>query len=62
MRTIKCKEDKILGNGSYGTVTRGFDLNNRISMAIKRIYLGPEREIETNKKELIKEVDFLKDL
>ena len=31
-------------------------------MAIKRIYLGPEREIETNKKELIQEVNFLKDL
>ena len=31
-------------------------------MAIKRIYLGPEREIENNKKELIKEVNFLKEL
>lgn len=31
-------------------------------MAIKRIYLGPEREFEQNKKELIKEVEFLKDL
>ncbi len=37
MKSIKCKEDKLLGNGSFGTVTRGFDLNNRITMAVKRI-------------------------
>jgi len=37
LKPIKCKELKIIGNGSYGTVSRGFDMNNRITMAIKRI-------------------------
>lgn len=36
-KPIKCKEDKLLGNGSFGTVTRAFDVNNRVTMAIKRI-------------------------
>lgn len=43
-KPIKCKEDKMLGSGSYGVVTRGFDMNNRITMAIKRIYIGKNRE------------------
>ena len=30
----------MLGNGSFGTVLRGFDVNNRISMAIKWIHVN----------------------
>lgn len=37
MKPIRCKEIKIIGNGSYGTVSRGFDMNNRITMAVKWI-------------------------
>lgn len=58
-KPISCKEDQIIGNGSYGTVTRGFDVNNRITMAIKRIYINKNKK-ETQ--ELISEVDFLKEL
>ena len=60
-KKIKCKEDKLLGTGSFGTVTRGFDSNNRITMAIKRIYIGDS----SNKKlktELIKEDEILREL
>ena len=40
-------------------MTRGFDINNRITMAIKRIYINRNKK-ETE--ELISEVDFLKEL
>ena len=43
-KPIKCKDDKFLGNGSFGTVIRGFDINNRIMMAIKRIHIGGQDE------------------
>lgn len=37
---IYCVEEKVVGNGSFGTVVRGFDKNNRITMAVKKIYIG----------------------
>lgn len=44
-KKIRCKEDKLLGAGSFGTVTRGFCVNNRMTMAIKRInYTGGNNE------------------
>lgn len=60
-KKINCKEDKLLGTGSFGTVTRGFDSNNRITMAIKRIYIGDSSNTKLNS-ELKKEDEILKDL
>lgn len=34
---IKCSEDAVIGRGSYGEVTRGYDSANKIFMAVKRI-------------------------
>ncbi len=40
LKRINCLEEKVIGTGSFGTVKRGFDKNNRITMAVKQIYIG----------------------
>ena len=34
---IKCSEDAVIGRGSFGEVTRGYDSANKIFMAVKRV-------------------------
>lgn len=62
MKPIKCKEGKIIGNGSYGIVTQGFDMNNRITMAIKRIELNKIENRKKNVQIIEQEVNVLKEL
>lgn len=61
-KRIKCKEDKLLGAGSFGTVTRGFCVNNRITMAVKRIHIGGTVDSNQQLNELQKEVELLSEL
>ncbi len=37
---VKYEENKFIGSGSYGTVTRGYDVNNNVNIAIKKIFVG----------------------
>lgn len=61
-KKIKCKEDKLLGAGSFGTVTRGFCVNNRMTMAVKRIRITNHTEEKNNISDLEKEVALLSEL
>lgn len=61
-KKIKCKEDKLLGAGSFGTVTRGFCSNNRMTMAIKRIRIAGNPEQNHEVSDMQKEVVLLSEL
>lgn len=43
-------------------MTRGFDINNRINMAVKRVYMGKNNDSKKNVEALVQEVNFLKEL
>ena len=58
-KRIKCKEDQLLGAGSFGTVTRGFCVNNRVTMAVKRIHIKGTADFSQEVNELQKEVGLL---
>lgn len=61
-RKIKCKEDKHLGAGSFGTVVRGFCVNNKITMAIKRVHVDRTTKSEEEINKLQEEVNLLSEL
>ena len=61
-KKIRCKEDKLLGAGSFGTVTRGFCVNNRLTMAVKRINLPHSAQERADINDLQKEVVLLAEL
>lgn len=62
LRPIRCKDDKFIGNGSFGTVTRGFDRNNKLTMAIKRIQVNKLEDSKKNIEFIEQEVNVLKEL
>lgn len=56
---IKCSEDAIIGKGSYGEVSRGYDSANKLFMAVKRV---PRTQLPANDKgieELFREIKLL---
>jgi serine/threonine protein kinase len=59
---INCREDHHLGSGSFGTVTRGYDLNNGLIMAVKKIFIGKDEESQSRAKEIHEEIEILKKL
>lgn len=61
-KKIKCREDHHLGSGSFGTVTRGYDLNNQIIMAVKKIFIGKNEQSLEKAKEIHQEIKILKKL
>ena len=61
-KKIRCKEDKLLGTGSFGTVTRGFCSNNRITMAVKRLRIVNTNNVINDISDLQKEVVLLSEL
>ncbi|MBJ8119855.1 protein kinase, partial [Bacillus cereus] len=50
------------GAGTFGTVTRGFCVNNRITMAIKRIHVSGGVEKAHEVSDMEKEVELLSEL
>lgn len=61
-KRIDCKEDKLLGCGSFGTVTLGLDVNNLRIMAVKRVYIGSGSEHSAALKEIQEESQLLSEL
>ena len=61
-KAINCQEDKLLGCGSFGTVTLGYDTNNLRIMAVKRVYIGSSPEFSTALKEIQEESKLLSEL
>lgn len=59
---IKCSEDALIGRGTYGEVSRGYDSANKIFMAVKRV---PRTQLPSNEKEiedLFQEIQVLSSL
>ena len=61
-KSINCREDKLLGSGSFGTVTLGYDVNNLRIMAVKRVYIGAASEKSSALKEIKEESKLLSEL
>jgi len=61
-KAINCQEDKLLGCGSFGTVTLGYDINNLRIMAVKRVYIGSSPEFSQALKEIEEESKLLSEL
>jgi serine/threonine protein kinase len=61
-KAINCQEDKLLGCGSFGTVTLGYDVNNLRIMAVKRVYIGSFPENSAALKEIKEESKLLSEL
>lgn len=61
-KSINCQEDKLLGCGSFGTVTLGYDVNNLRIMAVKRVYIGSSPESSTALREIKEESKLLSEL
>lgn len=61
-KSINCREDKLLGCGSFGTVTLGYDVNNLRIMAVKRVYIGSSPEYSNALKEIKEESKLLSEL
>lgn len=61
-KRIDCKEDKLLGCGSFGTVTLGLDVNNLRLMAVKRVYMGDRSEHAAALREIQEESRLLSEL
>lgn len=40
MFPLRYTEDKLLGTGTFGTVTRAYDEVNDLTLAIKKIFIG----------------------
>ena len=60
--SIKCSEDAVIGRGTFGEVSRGYDHANKIFMAVKRV---PRTQLPSNEREiedLYKEIKLLSSL
>lgn len=61
-KSIKCKDDKILGCGSYGQVFRGFCMNNKLTMAVKTVYIDRPSKSAEEIRQINKEYELLAEL
>lgn len=56
---IKCSEDTIIGKGSFGQVTRGYDSANKMFMAVKRISRSQSQSSDKDIEDTAKEIKLL---
>ena len=61
-RKIKCKDDKLLGCGSFGQVYRGFCMNNKLTMAVKKVYIDRASKSMEEVNQINKEYELLAEL